>query len=643
MNQKAPSGCALHILTPVGTLMPTSPAWEDVGENGDLVADLRRFPPQVYKNSGDGTCTDVTADLMPARDYWTTAREWLAEFTTQTGLQDVLAIEGYGFWWTLNGQKFVPGLTEPGNAFAWIDLMEAIRQEAQLEQILIYGQHGTICHLASEVFKGSEIVVQPGLASDRAREEGTHRHLGLMVARLLLGIAYLVYALFRRPEICLFSNTNLLRRTVAHSKERLYDVYLGDVAQATADKGWRVAVIEKYGPNASWSGLIARGFFFASDIVFLLSAPGLGKIGFHRRVRRRWREKWSAVQPSLATHMHYRGYDLSSLLLPLVRSEFLVHAADLEIMIGIWRQLLTLWRPRLLYVNNSYGRAAFTAVVAAKLLGIPTIEQQHGVIGKNHIAYLLPEDLGTTVRPPLCDVMVVWGEHTSRFLTNEGTYKPEQLAICGFPRIDAMLERRHSRSLARNQLGIPSGVPVILYTSNGFAQDLIPEILEGFRRVPASTNAHWLVKLHPREETRHLWEAAINERKLRTVKVFGGAHDLYTLLAACDIHASFASTTLIEAAIWDKPNLGLEFAQLSDPAGYAEANAFLPVSPVELGSAAIRILTNPSEKERLLALQRTFAEEWCVHDGRAVERIVGLIESIAERAAFFENVDHAAS
>jgi hypothetical protein len=641
-NQEVRLVRALHILTPLAEQTTASLAREKVGDTGDLVADLRRFPPLLYQNGEDGSRVDVTADLMPVRDYWTTAREWLAEFTRQTGLQDTLAIEGYGFWWTLNGQKFVAGLTELGNVFAWIDLMEAVRQHTRFERVLIHGRHGTISHLAYQVFKGPEIYIQPGPTSEQAREGRTPRLLGLMVVRLLLGMAYLVYSLFRRPDICLFSNTNLLRQTATHSKEHLYDVYLGDVARALATKGWKVAVIEKYGPNASWAGLIARRFFFASDIIFLLSTPSLGKIGFHRRVRRKWREKWSTVQPSLATHMHCRGYDLSPLLLPLIRNEFLVHAADLEVMTGIWRQILTLWRPRILYVNNSYGRAAFTAIVAAKLLGIPTIEQQHGVIGKNHLAYLQPEHLGSRTRRPLCDAMVVWGEHTRRFLASEGTYKPEQMVICGFPRIDAMLEKRPSGSLARKQLGIPPGVPVILYTSNGFARDLIPDILDSVRRVPTSTNPHWLVKLHPREETRHLWEAAINQRKLLTVKVLEGSYDFYALLAACDLHASFASTTLIEAAIWGKPNLGLQFAHLSDPAGYAEANAFLPVSPVELGPAAISLLTDPAEKERLLALQKAFAEDWCVHDGHAVERIVNLIESTTERTAFPESVDHAA-
>jgi glycosyltransferase involved in cell wall biosynthesis len=569
----------------------------------------------------------MTARLLTSRDYWIVAREWLAQFTRKTELQDILAIEGYGFWWTLNGQKFVAGLTETGNAFAWLDLMEAVSQHFRCDRVVVHGQHNTIVHLAGQVFKETELCIHPGSASRKASMSRSPRHPGLLLVRLLLGIAYLFYSLFRRPEICLLSNTNLLRRTTAGSHERLRDVYLGDVAQALRARGWQVAVVEKYGPNASWAGLTARGLFFASDIIFALSTPILGRLGFHRRVMLKWRERWANVQPALAAHLHYRGYDLSPLLLPLVRNEFLAQAPDLEVMTGIWRRILTRWRPELLYVVDSYGRAAFTAIVAAKLLGIPTVEQQHGVIGRHHIAYLWPQDLEPISKRPLCDFMTVWGEHTKRLLSGVEVYEPERMIVCGFPGVDTQFKELPSRSTARARLGIPSDAPLVLYTSNGFAQDLIREILDGIQRVPDSSNIIWIVKLHPREKTGHLWNAAIAERKLHTVQVLGGEQEFYTLLAACDLHASFASTTVLEAAILGIPNLGLDTPRVPDPIGYAEAGAFLPVAPDQLGPVALLVLQDPEQRAMLLDEQLHFANEWCMHDGQAVSRIVAFVES----------------
>ncbi len=625
---------ALHILTVHGDETPASVTGKGLAAAGDLVADLGRFPPALYKVTDSGTLKEVRCHSLEGRDYWTVAREWLEGLTRQTGLQDQLAVGGYGFWWTLNGQKFVAGLSEAGNAFAWIDLLDSLRDQAQFAQVEIYGQHPAAALLAAQVWPDAQTRIHPPAALRPGRKGQAGRGLGwllphlLLTARLLLSLVYLAYSLLRRPQICALSNTNLLRPTTVGADKKLRDIYLGDVVDRLRDRGWQVALVEKYGTNASWAGLVARGFFFPSDLVFVLGMRGLGQLGLCRGLRRRWREKWRLFEPSLAGHLQYRGYDLSPLILPLIRREFLFHGPDLEIMVGLWRRLLQLWKVRLLYVNDSYGRAAFPAIVAAKLAGIPSVEQQHGLIGRNHIAYLLPRDLARSAERPLCDVMAVWGEHTQRFLVEKGVYEPGQVVICGFPRIDALLEDLPAAAETRARLGLPPSKPVVLYTSNGFAQDLIPDILDGIGAVPVPSQIHWLVKLHPREKTRAEWEAAARRRGLDTVGVLEGEFDFYALLAACDLHVSFASTTLIEAAVLGKPNLGLEVPHISDPAGFAEAGAFLPVRPAELGPVAQQILASPEQRERLLAEQRAFAQAWCLHDGQAVTRIVALLESL---------------
>jgi hypothetical protein len=402
------------------------------------------------------------------------------------------------------------------------------------------------------------------------------------------------------------------------------------VEAALRTRGWRVAVAEMYGWNASWAGLAARGFFFPSDLVALLSSLSWAKVGLHRRTAEKWRQRWAEVQPTLAPHLRYQGYDVAPLIEPLVAREFTWHAPRLELMVRIWRRLLGLWQPRLLYINNAYGESQMTAIIAAKLLGIPTVEQQHGLIGRNHLAYLVPQRLDVEARFPLCDRMFVWGEYTRRFLLEAGVYRPGQVDVVGFPRADMLLRKLPPRPETRARLGIPAAAQVVLYTSNDFAGDQRGEILDSIQRVP-SPNLHWLVKLHPREKTRLLWAAAIEERGLQTTQVLEGEFDFYALLNACDLHVSFASTTLIEAAILSKPNLGLDVAHVTDPGGYAEANAFLPVPPGELGSAVRNLLANPAQRARLLEIQKAFAEDWCLHDGKAVERAVSLIEAIVRQ------------
>lgn len=617
----------LHILTPSSNQTPDSLVGEGIGGIGDLIADLRHFPPMAYEVNAEQTCLDITSDLFTMPDYWTVAREWVIQFTEQTGLQDLLAIDGYSFWWPLNSLKFVPVLSDLGNSFSWIDLLDAIYKRARPDSVVVHGQHKALVNLARQIYEGLEFQIRPEAAARRRAKARPSRTIGLLLARIIMAIVYLIYSLFRRPAVCFFANTNHLRKTTVGARQELRDVYLGQVAQAVQARGWRTTIVEKYEWNASWRGLVKRGFFFPNDVIFLLSMPALYKLGLYRRTVRKWHKKWQQARPNLIAHLHYRGYDLVPLALPLLADEFARNGPGLEIMTKMWRRILTVWRPRLLYINCYYGRSAITAIIAAKSLNIPTIEQQHGVIGKNFSAYLVPRNIKARSEFPLCDAIVTWGEYTKRLLVDAGVYEPEQVAVCGFPRIDSLLGELAPRSQTLTQLGIPPNRQVVLYASSMIAQGVLPEILDSIQDVPDSSKAYWIIKLHPREKTRHVWETALKQRQLQTVRVVEGKFDFYALLAACDIHVSFISTTLIEAAILGKLNLGLDLAQVPDPVGYTDAKAFLPVAPHRLGPTVCQMLSNSVQKETLLREQKKFAEDWCLHDGKATQRIVRLIEA----------------
>ena len=120
----------------------------------------------------------------------------------------------------------------------------------------------------------------------------------------------------------------------------------------------------------------------------------------------------------------------------------------------------------------------------------------------------------------------------------------------------------------------------MLYTSNAQAAGFLTDILDGMAQ---NCDARWIVKLHPREKTLDAWQAAIDARGLSHVRVVAGTADFYALLSACDIHISFASTTLIESAILGKPNLGLDVPHLADMGGFRAAGAFWPVVAAKAG------------------------------------------------------------
>ncbi len=634
----------LHLLAPHGPRDLDFLLAHDHLRPGDLVAELQRFPPLAHGVQADGTLLDVTIQVAPGHDPWRAARAWLVDFTAATALQELLALDlngqRYGFWWTLNAMKFVPGLSNLSNTFAWIDLLHGLHQRqttanAPVERLLLHNDPGDshLAHLAREIFPHAPLTIEADATA--AAPKLPPRRAGLLAARAVLGALGILLGTLRRPQVLLFTDTNYLRAAAAAGERqrdnaRLADVYFGEVDEALRRRGWRTWLVEKYSWHASWRGLLSRGLFFPNDLLFLLAAPALFRFGFYRQTTQRWRRLWAQHEASFMPHMRYRGCDLSPLLRPLLRREFTQHAPNVEILVRLWRWILARWRPRVLVLTNGYGRSAQVAIMAAHALQIPTVEQQHGLIGRNHFAYRVPRELETTSIFPLAERMAVWGPHFARLLAEANIYPPQQVDVCGFPRIDALLHNLPDAKVARQKLDLPPGFlsdgPLVLYTSNALAAGHLEAILNGMAQ---NREARWLIKLHPREKTEAVWRAAIQARGLSHIQVISGTADFYALLAACDVHVSFASTTLIEAAILGKPNLGLDVPHVADPGGFAQAGAFWPVPPAQLGDAVHTLSTEAAQRETLLREQRAFANAWCVHDGRAVERLVAVVEGLA--------------
>ncbi len=82
-----------------------------------------------------------------------------------------------------------------------------------------------------------------------------------------------------------------------------------------------------------------------------------------------------------------------------------------------WLELLMLVRPRLILMACYYSHPNLGMILAARSLGIPTVDVQHGKQGAYHAAYThftqTPED-GYTLLP---DVFFMWGEESARNIT----------------------------------------------------------------------------------------------------------------------------------------------------------------------------------------------------------------------------------
>ena len=76
----------------------------------------------------------------------------------------------------------------------------------------------------------------------------------------------------------------------------------------------------------------------------------------------------------------------------------------------VMRRVLKMYRPKAMFCMVSYPIAGY--ILAAKNLGIPVIELQHGYIGRSHRAYNVPKSYGDEIYP---DYFLSWGNYEVDF------------------------------------------------------------------------------------------------------------------------------------------------------------------------------------------------------------------------------------
>jgi len=228
--------------------------------------------------------------------------------------------------------------------------------------------------------------------------------------------------------------------------------------------------------------------------------------------------------------------------------------------IGIIKRL----KPKIIIIICSYGGRE-DIIEAAKILNIPTVEFQHGVLSNYHLGYSYPEECPKYLFPNyFCTFGNYWKESIY------WSIDPSHVLNVGYPHLELSLKAM-SRSITKKKQ--------ILF----FSQLSIGAILSEFAcRVADRLSGDYqvLYKLHPKEKNgRELYPRLVNSN-VKVVENDGS--DLYTLMAESCIQIGGNSTALYE---------GLRFGLVTYL--YKPAGIELVKEMVERGWA--RIITHPNE------------------------------------------------
>jgi len=209
--------------------------------------------------------------------------------------------------------------------------------------------------------------------------------------------------------------------------------------------------------------------------------------------------------------------------------------------------LLRIRKPRLLLVSASCGWIGMVA--AARSLGIPVWELQHGMVSEYNYGYNYSES-AVPYREflPLPEKILTFGTYFSEILVSCGYWRNEDVPTLGLARLNYFKgkvndARRKNRGLHK--------LSVMISTQYPLDDESILLVEELKRNLPLGIRI--LVNLHPDTPKENV--SRYNTIAGGSIEVMNPADSLYNRLSDIDLHCACSSTTLFESVAMGIPTV----------------------------------------------------------------------------------------
>jgi CDP-glycerol glycerophosphotransferase (TagB/SpsB family) len=196
-----------------------------------------------------------------------------------------------------------------------------------------------------------------------------------------------------------------------------------------------------------------------------------------------------------------------------------------------------------------------------------------------------------------------------------------------------------SKEKLRLELGIPQSNGIIVLATEPLVEgqvwterqreQLIKAVVSTLKELP---DKQLVIKLHPDESMETYGEILSSIGKDKAIVCRDV--ELYELLHACELLLAGDSTVGLEAMLFDKPVIVVNFTGRPSVMGYAESGAALGVYKEENLAPAIRkALYDPLVRKELEQNRKKFIEKHVYkRDGQASKRVAELIVRLSEKA-----------
>ena len=379
-----------------------------------------------------------------------------------------------------------------------------------------------------------ELAGQPGTGNTEEKPGGSGKRQ--LISQLVSAFKWKYKSKLPRSTEYLFVDNALTRRQIGTG--RYENMYIGPVMN-TIDKDKQL-LLEYPAPDfGHYSDIDKNNIYFPDwDII---------KIFIKARFRKKKR-----ITDTASLRALYKLFDLA------FDAHFLNDRLNKTFLfIEFFKKFLKKIHPRVVLLIDGYNYKQMALIFAAKELGIPIIELQHGLINTSHMAYMYSQVIDKRL---FADYLFTFGEYFSGIIErNSAAWGKERVLSMGFPYIETIKER--PAELPERLIELAGQHTIIYVTSQWTVRDNLKSFII---QLSEKLDREYFIfyKIHPGEKNAFSF-----------YKEFAGKHNLELILdktvnsleimKVADVHSTVYSTSYFESVFFELPNIFIEALRYS--------------------------------------------------------------------------------
>lgn len=216
--------------------------------------------------------------------------------------------------------------------------------------------------------------------------------------------------------------------------------------------------------------------------------------------------------------------------------------------VKIYTILFKIYKPKIIFVSCYESDQAI--LKAAHILGIKTVEMQHGVIGRKHFAYNMDKKFDVSFFP---DELLTFGQYDKNIICNKPFSPYKQVHVVG----SYALELLNSIPISKRLKALTEKYTKTISVSTQYTvEEKLAEYLKYFAKENENIGIFFSLRHYDKEYYKK-YNFPDN------IHLFYEDISCYEILNACDIHVTGNSTCGVEALTFKKVSIMIDFDNIT--------------------------------------------------------------------------------